>query len=68
MLTGMTLFVDRSDAGRQLAHRLEYLRGQDIVVLGLPRGGVQVAFEVAQALRAPLDVLAIRKLSVPFHP
>lgn len=68
MLTGMTLFVDRSDAGRQLAHRLEYLRGQDIVVLGLPRGGVQVAFEVAQALTAPLDVLAIRKLSVPFQP
>ncbi len=68
MLTGMTLFVDRSDAGRQLAQRLGYLRGQDIVVLGLPRGGVPVAFEVAQALTAPLDVLVIRKLNVPFRP
>ncbi len=68
MLTGMTLFVDRSDAGRQLAQRLGHLRGQDIVVLGLPRGGVPVAFEVAQALTAPFDVLVIRKLSVPFRP
>jgi putative phosphoribosyl transferase len=68
MLTGMTHFVDRSDAGRQLARRLEYLRGQDIVVLGLPRGGVPVAFEVAQALTAPMDVLVIRKLGVPLRP
>ncbi|HWS91734.1 MAG TPA: alpha/beta family hydrolase [Mycobacterium sp.] len=47
---------------------MESLRGKDIVVLGLPRGGVPVAFEVAKALRAPLDVLVVRKLGVPFQP
>jgi putative phosphoribosyl transferase len=64
----MRRFDDRADAGRQLAECLESLRGKDIVVLGLPRGGVPVAFEVAKALRAPLDVLVVRKLGVPFQP
>jgi len=64
----MRLFDDRADAGHQLAERLESMRGQDIVVLGLPRGGVPVAFEVARALPAPLDVLVVRKLGVPFQP
>jgi putative phosphoribosyl transferase len=61
-------FTDRADAGQRLARRLEYLRGGDIVVLGLPRGGVPVAFEVARALGAPLDVIVVRKLGVPFQP
>lgn len=64
----MRVFEDRVDAGRHLAERLDSLRGKDIVVLGLPRGGVPVAFEVAKALQAPLDVLVVRKLGVPFQP
>jgi putative phosphoribosyl transferase len=62
------LFVDRTDAGRHLAQRLRHLRGPDVVVLALPRGGVPVAFEVAEELRAPLDVIVVRKLGVPFQP
>ncbi len=61
-------FVDRADAGRHLARRLRYLGGADVVVLGLPRGGVPVAFEVAGELHAPLDVVVVRKLGVPFQP
>jgi putative phosphoribosyl transferase len=62
------LFVDRADAGRQLGQRLRYLRSENAVVLGLPRGGVPVAYEVARALDAPLDVIVVRKLGVPFQP
>jgi putative phosphoribosyl transferase len=61
-------FVDRADAGRRLAEALEYLRGDSVVVLGLPRGGVPVAYEVARALHAPLDVIVVRKLGVPSQP
>ncbi|WP_116245866.1 phosphoribosyltransferase [Nocardiopsis sp. FIRDI 009] len=64
----MTEFRDRVDAGRRLAERLEHLGDEDVVVLGLPRGGVPVAFEVARRLRAPLDVIVIRKLGVPHQP
>ncbi|MFO7689347.1 MAG: phosphoribosyltransferase [Cryobacterium sp.] len=64
----MPVFTDRVEAGRCLAEELEYLRGHDIVVLGLPRGGVPVAFEVAAVLDAPLDVIVVRKLGVPFQP
>jgi predicted phosphoribosyltransferase len=61
-------FRNRAHAGRLLAARLDDYRGRpDVVVLGLPRGGVPVAFEVAQALRAPLDVFLVRKLGVPGH-
>ena len=61
-------FINRADAGRRLARDLRSLRRENPVVLGLPRGGVPVAFEVAKALLAPLDVLVVRKLGVPFQP
>jgi len=62
------LFIDRVDAGRQLGRKVRRYAGADVVVVGLPRGGVPVAFEVAAALRAPLDVIVVRKLGVPFQP
>ncbi|MFD9723349.1 phosphoribosyltransferase [Streptomyces sp. NPDC059072] len=60
-------FTDRADAGRRLAAALRHLATEDPVVLGLPRGGVPVAFRVARELGAPLDVIVVRKLGVPFH-
>ena len=62
------LFADRSEAGRRLADKLTDLRGQDVVVVGLPRGGVLVAAEVAKSLGADLDVIVVRKLGVPHQP
>src|SRR5919197_1168398 len=59
-------FQDRTEAGRMLADRLaSYKNRNDVVIFALPRGGVPVAFEVAQALNAPLDVFVVRKLGVP---
>ncbi|HET9093431.1 MAG TPA: phosphoribosyltransferase family protein, partial [Acidimicrobiales bacterium] len=68
MQTAVVVFEDRRDAGRRLAAALAGLRGEDVVVLGLPRGGIPVAFEVARGLDAPLDALVVRKLGVPFEP
>src|SRR2546430_16442180 len=62
------MFLDRPDAGRQLAQKLSHYAGRDdVIVLALPRGGVPVAFEVAQRIGVPLDVFVVRKLGVPGH-
>src|SRR5216117_3423235 len=59
-------FSNRAEAGRRLAEKLDkYVGRKDVIVLGLPRGGVPVAYEVARRLRAPLDVFVVRKLGVP---
>jgi putative phosphoribosyl transferase len=62
------IYRNRAEAGRELASALEHLRSQDVVVLGVPRGGVAVAAEVALELGAPLDVLMAHKLGAPFQP
>jgi predicted phosphoribosyltransferase len=70
MFSGFSpVFVDRRQAGQVLAESLQRFKGRpDVVVLGLPRGGVPVASEVAVALGAPLDVFVVRKLGLPGHP
>ena len=61
-------FRDRRDAGKRLAHELRhYAHRPDLIILALPRGGVPIGFEVAQALGAPLDVFVVRKLGLPWH-
>lgn len=63
------LFADRSDAGRRLADALSFLKGRpDLLILGVPRGGVVVGAEVARALQAPLDVVIARKVGAPGNP
>ncbi len=62
------MFIDRRDAGRRLGQALAPLRQRNPVVIGLPRGGVVVADEVARALDAPLDILVVRKLGAPGQP
>lgn len=61
-------FPDRRSAGRALGAALDHLRGEDVVVLGLPRGGVPVADEVARRLGAPLDAVVVRKIGLPGQP
>src|SRR5213082_3124583 len=62
------IYRDRTEAGRRLAAELtDYADRPDVLVLALPRGGVPVAYQVAKALRAPLDVFLVRKLGVPGH-
>lgn len=68
MHTYRSRFKDRTDAGKALAMRLEkYANRSDVIVLGLPRGGVPVAYEVAKVLHVPLDICLVRKLGVPAH-
>jgi putative phosphoribosyl transferase len=62
------MFVDRTTAGRELVGRLQHLRAERPVVLALPRGGVPVGFEIAEALDAPLDVVLVRKIGAPGQP
>jgi putative phosphoribosyl transferase len=61
-------FPDRRTAGRALASRLQHLAGADTIILGLPRGGLPVADEVARSLGAPLDIVLVRKIGMPMNP
>jgi putative phosphoribosyl transferase len=61
-------FEDRSEAGRRLADKLLHLKNRQPLVLALPRGGVAVGFEIARALDAPLDIVLVRKIGVPWQP
>ncbi len=63
-----TIFEDRADAGRKLAERLEGFRGPDTIVMAIPRGGVVIGYQVAEALGAPLDVIVPRKIGAPGQP
>lgn len=67
-LENQFLFLDRQDAGRQLAERIAVLSLRSPLVLALPRGGVPIAAEIAKALEAPLDLLLVRKIGVPWQP
>ena len=67
-ISGRETFADRSDAGRQLAARLKPLAEERPVIVALPRGGIPVAREIADALGAPLEILAVRKLGTPHNP
>lgn len=62
------MFVSRRQAGTQLASRLKKIKMKDPIVLALPRGGVPVGFEISKALKAPLDVVIVRKIGAPLHP
>lgn len=62
------MFADREDAGRQLAARLAKFKEEKPCILALPRGGVPVAFEIAKALNAPMDLVLVRKIGAPFQP
>lgn len=68
MIDRITQFANRTDAGRHLAQRLLHLKREKPVVLALPRGGVVVGYEIAKALDAPLDIIAVRKIGAPCHP
>lgn len=69
MLRSLAIYLNRRHAGRVLAQALSrYANRDDVVVLGLPRGGIPVAYEVATALGAPLDVFVVRKLGLPGYP
>src|SRR5947207_15525143 len=62
------MFANRKSAGRELGKRLQHLRTEEPVVLALPRGGVPVGFEIAKRLEAPLEIVLVRKIGVPWQP